>query len=112
MFGKYAKEAFSEACAKGFFDSIFEQLENAEGERKIEIKNAFACQLLMGVCEEIGEAYKALREGNRKNFNEEIADCFIRLLTISGYYKIQLDYEISKKMATNKTRNRLHNKLF
>ena len=65
---------------------------------------------LMLAVTEISEAMEAYRHGDKQNFNEEIADTFIRLFDICGALGIDIEKEISKKMEYNKTRPRLHGK--
>ncbi len=67
---------------------------------------------LMLVVTELAEACEAHRNGDRKNFNEEIADTFIRLFDIAGSVDIDLEKEISDKMAINWGRSEKHGKLY
>ena len=59
---------------------------------------------LMLVVTEVSEAMEAWRKSDYKNFNEEIADTIIRLLQICYCMKIDLEYEIEKKMVVNESR--------
>ena len=63
---------------------------------------------LMLVVTELAEAMEAYRDNDKKNFNEEIADTFIRLLDISGSLGIDIEGEILKKMEANKERPYKH----
>lgn len=65
---------------------------------------------LMLVVTELSEAMEAYRHEDRENFEEEIADTFIRLLDISGSVGINVEEQISKKMAVNKKRPFRHGK--
>jgi NTP pyrophosphatase (non-canonical NTP hydrolase) len=65
---------------------------------------------LMLVVTELSEAMEAYRHDDKKNFNEEISDCFIRLLDICGSLNINIEDEIKKKMEVNKQRPFKHGK--
>lgn len=89
-------------------------------------------ELLMLVTSELGEAMEAHRKGkfanweNYKNsfdptsfghyvkdtFEDEIADAFIRLLDLSAGLGIDLEKHINAKVDFNKTREKLHGKLY
>ena len=61
---------------------------------------------------ELGEAVEALRHDDQENYREEIADTVIRIADLSGASNIDLEKVIIKKMAVNKTRPKLHGKVF
>jgi len=65
---------------------------------------------LMLVVTELSEAMEAYRTNDTENFNEEIADTFIRLLDICGSIGIDIEDEVKKKMETNKERPYRHGK--
>ena len=65
---------------------------------------------LMLVVTEVAEAMEAIRKDDGQNFNEEIADTFIRLLDICGSVGIDIEHEIKAKMEINKTRSHKHGK--
>ena len=65
---------------------------------------------LMLVVTELSEAMEAYRHADRKNFEEEIADTFIRLFDICGSINIDIENEIKKKMEVNKLRPQKHGK--
>ena len=65
---------------------------------------------LMLVVTELSEAMEAYRINDRKNFNEEIADTYIRMCDICGSIGIDIEDEITKKMEKNKSRPYRHNK--
>lgn len=69
-------------------------------------------ELLMLVVSELSEALEADRKGDRENFNEEIADTFIRLFDLCGGMNIDIELEISHKLYINKARPLLHGKLY
>ena len=65
---------------------------------------------LMLVVTEVAESAEAVRKNNLKNFKEEIADTFIRLLDICGSMNIDIECEIKTKMAENNERPKKHGK--
>ncbi len=65
---------------------------------------------LMLVVTEVSEAAQCFRNDDRKGFNEEIADIFIRLFDICGTLDIDIKKEIEKKMEKNKKRPYRHGK--
>jgi len=67
---------------------------------------------LMLCVTELSEAMEAYRDNNRTNFDEEIADVFIRLLDICGALYIDIEKEIEKKMMANVNRPKLHGRKF
>jgi NTP pyrophosphatase (non-canonical NTP hydrolase) len=69
-------------------------------------------QTLMLIVTELAEAMEAYRVNPYSdNFKEEVADTVIRLFHMSGALHIDLEKEISKKMAVNESRPHLHGKL-
>ena len=66
---------------------------------------------LMLVSTEVAEAAEAVRHGDNKNFNEEIADAFIRLMDITAAMGIDIETEIFQKMEKNWQRPIKHGKL-
>lgn len=97
-------------------------------------------ELLMLIVSELGEACEALRKNKITNtkpllsnplndfehpqwlfnfegfvkdtFEDEIADCFIRLADLCGYMGIDIESHIKAKMEYNKTRPKKHGKSF
>ena len=65
---------------------------------------------LMLVVTEIAEAAEAVRHQDMDNFEEEIADTFIRLLDISGTMKLNIVAAIHDKMNKNAERPERHGK--
>lgn len=65
---------------------------------------------LMLVVTEVAEAAEAVRNGEKENFEEEIADTFIRLLDLCGAMGIDPEEIIEKKMVVNRGRPMLHGK--
>jgi len=66
---------------------------------------------LMLTVTELSEAMEAYRYNDKDNFNEEIADTFIRMLDICGSLGIDIENEIAKKMSANRNRPFLHGKI-
>lgn len=98
--------------AKGFWDS----------ERNVG-------EMLMLVTSELGEAMEAHRKGRfadiaafeetsdfkahvKDTFEDEIADAIIRLFDLAGGLGIDIEKHIKHKLAYNKTREKLHGKLY
>jgi len=69
-------------------------------------------ELIMLIVTELSEAVEADRHDDYENFKEEIADTFIRLFDMCGYFNIDVEDEINKKMEKNKKRPRLHGKKY
>jgi len=68
-------------------------------------------EMLMLVVTELSEAMEAHRTQDKANFNEEIADTFIRLFDLCGGMKIDILKEIEKKMHKNRKRPYKHGKI-
>jgi NTP pyrophosphatase (non-canonical NTP hydrolase) len=68
-------------------------------------------EMLMLIVTELAEAMEAYRMQDKENFNEEIADTFIRLFDLCGGLKIDIEKEIHKKMLHNKNRPYKHGKI-
>jgi NTP pyrophosphatase (non-canonical NTP hydrolase) len=109
---KLAIACHSNAMEKGFYDSIIKILNNCDMEDYNFIKNSFISQQLMLIVSELGESIEGLRKNDLDNFREELADTFIRLFDLCGFLKININYEVSRKMKINKERPNLHNKIF
>jgi NTP pyrophosphatase (non-canonical NTP hydrolase) len=71
------------------------------------------CTKLMLIVTEIAEACEAIRKTETAHtLGEELADAVIRIADLAEALKIDLDYEIKKKMEINKHRPKKHNKRF
>lgn len=68
-------------------------------------------EMLMLVVSELGEALEAYRVQDKENFNEEIADTFIRLFDLCGGLKIDVEKYILNKAKVNKNRPYKHGKI-
>ena len=67
-------------------------------------------ELLMLCVTELSEAMEAFRHGDTDNFNEEIADTFIRLFDLCGGLEIDIEEAIRAKVQINRDRPYLHGK--
>lgn len=110
------KKAHFIARSKGFWQNedvaacvLQKPLDNATNDA---VKKAFQAQRLMLIVSELGEALEALREGNKENFAEELADTCIRIFDLCGGYGIDIETAIKDKMATNEARPPKHGKAF
>jgi len=90
----YAKMCHRIAKEKGFWD-----------------KKRNIPEMLMLIVSELGEALEAYRVQDKENFNEEIADTFIRLFDLAGGLKIDVEKYILHKAKINKNRPYKHGKI-
>lgn len=67
---------------------------------------------LMLIVSELGEAMEAHRGNNRENFEEEIADTFIRLFDLCGWLEIDIEKAVRDKMEINSKRPYKHGKAY
>lgn len=101
-------EVHATSRSKGFYDH--ETLPGGEG---CEIQNpSLAAEKLCLLHSEISEALDALRKDNKPLHDEELADVQIRLADYAHWCGCDLDDEVAKKMAKNRTRPRLHDRAF
>ena len=77
-----------------------------------ELFNSAIAKRLMLIVSELGEALEALRNDDRENFAEELADVAIRLGDLCGGIGIDLESAIEKKMEKNRKRRYKHGKAF
>lgn len=68
-------------------------------------------EALMLVVTELAEAMEAHRKQDKANFDEELADTFIRLFDLCGGLGIDIQAEIMKKCDKNKLRPYKHGKI-
>ena len=90
----YTKKCHGIAKEKGFWD-----------------KKRNIPEMLMLIVSELGEALEAYRAQDKENFNEEIADTFIRLFDLAGGLKIDVEKYILHKAKINKKRPYKHGKI-
>jgi NTP pyrophosphatase (non-canonical NTP hydrolase) len=103
------KECHTNAEAKGFWEDIKEIY--LEGYAERHFNNAVATRLAL-IHSEVSEALEAIRNGDRENFKEELADIVIRVFDLCGGLGIDLECEIEKKMEKNRNRPFKHGKEF
>ena len=107
------KQAHENAVNKGFWDTYNRVIDELWSKDYVEdIRTAYINQFLILTIGEISEAVEGLRKGDADNFKEEIADVYIRLSDLVGGLEIDIETEIKKKMDKNKTREKMHGKLF
>ena len=68
-------------------------------------------EALMLIVTELAEAMEAHRQQDKENFDEELADVFIRLFDLCGGMGIDIEAEIMKKCEKNKNRPYKHGKI-
>ena len=107
------KLCHKQAIDKGFW--------NGEGFLSQELVPRNNGELLMLIVSELGEALEALRQNCRQEagqkwrkdtFEDEVADSVIRILDMAEALDINLEWQISKKLAYNETRPHKHGKEF
>lgn len=104
-----AKDIHQWAIDKGFYDR--EVLAVEKGEYAVD-NPSLASEKLMLIVTEVAEAQEALRDGDRENEAEEVADILIRTLDYAAWRGINPDIEVRKKMARNRKRPYLHGREF
>jgi len=93
---KLRDESHNYAKSKGFYDN--------------EPRN-FG-ELIALIHSEVSEALEADRRGDINMVGEEFADILIRVFDAAGYYNIDLDYHVKRKMDINKNRPYKHGKKY
>ncbi len=68
-------------------------------------------EALMLIVTELAEAMEAHRKQDQANFQEELADTFIRLLDLCGGLDLDIESEIAKKCRKNMSRPYKHGKI-
>lgn len=107
------KQAHENAVNKGFWDTYNRVIDELWSKDYVEdIRTAYINQFLILTIGEISESVEGLRKGDADNFKEELADVYIRLSDLVGGLEIDIETEIKKKMDKNKTREKMHGKLF
>ncbi|RHW55447.1 MazG nucleotide pyrophosphohydrolase domain-containing protein [Clostridium botulinum] len=114
------QKAYQNSNEKGFWED-WEEIKGSDKYKSIEIKtseaeedlinNAIGNRLML-ITDEVSEAHEALRKKDYDNFKEELADIVIRVASLAGGLKIDLDKEIQKKILKNRKRPYKHNKAF
>lgn len=107
------KQAHENAVNKGFWNTYNRVIDELWSKDYVEdIRTAYINQFLILTIGEISESVEGLRKGDADNFKEELADVYIRLSDLVGGLEIDIETEIKKKMDKNKTREKMHGKLF
>ena len=109
-FDALAADIHAWARGKGFYDRerlVVRDPVNGDVEGR-PLNPSLPAEKLMLVVTEVAEAMEALRDDDRENEAEEIADVVIRLLDYAAWRGISLDREIAAKMEKNSVRPRLH----
>lgn len=63
---------------------------------------------LMLVCTEVAEAAEAVRDADLGHLGEELADVVIRVMDLAAGLRIDLEWEVSNKIAANSLRPHMH----
>lgn len=71
-------------------------------------KTRHLCTLLALIHSEVSEATEAVRNKDRANFEEELADVLIRVLDLSGGLGIDMDAAVAAKLDVNRKRGYKH----
>lgn len=115
------KTAHDNAIEKGFWIPMEDIVKGKTP--KVRYRNL--SELLMLIVSELGEACEALRKDNRQiivknchkywhkdTFEDELADAVIRIADLAQSQGIDLEWQISRKLEYNKTREHKHGKEF
>ena len=102
------REIHETARSKGFYKTEF--LRTPTGLPAF--NTSLPAEKLALIHEEVSETLKALRDDDREKEAEEVADIVIRVLDYAAWRGIDLDIEVEKKMAKNRTRPHLHGRKF
>lgn len=110
-FDALAKEIYEWARSKGFYDR--EMIPYEGWDNRGQVRNpSMPAEKLCLIHSEVSEVLEALRDEDRENEAEELADVVIRILDYAGWRGISLDKEIAKKMEKNRQRPHLHGRKF
>ena len=116
---KYCKEFHKVAVNGGFYETMNDAEEalmsNPELQRSV--RDAFIAQKISMIQGELGEAIEAMRKDNyglhkKDTFEDEIADTLLRIFDLCGRLDIDIEKQIQWKLNFNKSRERMHGKLF
>jgi NTP pyrophosphatase (non-canonical NTP hydrolase) len=108
-----AREIHEHNRGQGFYDRetlpvVDPVLGDVEGRPR---NPSLASEKLLLIVSEVCEAQDALRNDDRENEAEEIADVLIRTLDYAAWRGISLDRELWAKMGKNRERPRLHGRV-
>jgi len=112
------KKAHENASNKGFwesYDNILKKMELLGQFTQAELEavhEAFLCQKLLLIHNELSEAVEALRSGDQENFKVELGDVLIRTGDTAGMLGLDLNQVVEEKMSRNSKRPKLHGRRF
>jgi NTP pyrophosphatase (non-canonical NTP hydrolase) len=109
-FDDLARDIHAWARSKGFYDrERLRVVDSITGDVEGRPENpSLPSEKLMLIVTEVAEAQEALRDGDRENEAEEVADILIRVLDYAAWRGISLDREVAEKMEKNQVRPHLH----
>ena len=114
------KHAHKAALAKGWYDkerklpellmlTVSELAECLEADRKDKLSSNLAIGIQNGLHDCSTESFEIFF---KDTVEDELADTFIRLADICGFYGIDIESHIRAKMAYNETRPKKHGKAY
>jgi NTP pyrophosphatase (non-canonical NTP hydrolase) len=104
MFNELAKEIHHWARGKGFYDR---EVINGTCPNP-----SLPAEKLCLIHSEVSEVLDALRDNDKTNEAEEVADILIRVLDYAAWRGIDLEEEVAKKVEKNSSRPQLHGRHF
>lgn len=109
-----AQEVHAWARRQGFYHREFITVRDPVlGDVEARVPNpSLPAEKLMLVVTEVSEAMEALRNDDRENEAEEIADAVIRLMDYAAWRGFNIDAAVRRKMGRNHERERLHGRKF
>jgi NTP pyrophosphatase (non-canonical NTP hydrolase) len=112
-FDDWARSIHEWARSKGFYDrERLRVVDPVTGDVEARPENpSLPSEKLMLIVTEVAEVQEALRDGDRENEAEEVADILIRVLDYAAWRGINLDAEVAAKMGKNRERPRLHGRV-
>lgn len=105
-----AQECHDISKAHGFWDHAI--VEHDPAEQRAIVNPSINGEKIALMHSELSEVLEALRDGDRDQEEEELADVVIRLLDYSHARGFSMDQAVQKKMAKNRDRPRLHGRVF
>lgn len=105
-----AHEIYEFNRSQGFYDREYLRvIDPVTGDVEGRPENpSFASEKLLLIVSEVSETQDALRNGDRVNEEEEVADILIRTLDYAAWRGIDPDQVVREKMSQNRGRPRLH----
>lgn len=113
-FDDWARSIHQWARSKGFYDrERLVVVDPITGDVEGRPMNpSLPSEKLMLIVTEVAEVQEALRDDDRENEAEELADVVIRCLDYAAWRGINLDAGIAAKMGRNHNRPHLHGRAF